>query len=196
MIPIGLSSISTELSSVISPIYAQSPGVVDPFTIGKRVFTDPPKIAIAVPEDKSTIFGSTVTLRFIADNIILTNPDRKKVNEKGEGHILFWVDIQERTEENAITHYLLTDYILNDVPPGMHTVTAELVQNNGKSFVPPVTQTITFTTLAAPTEQGTSTPERTISAKPGIPRETIGRLAAATIAIALIITGGILYRMK
>ena len=179
-----------------SPMYAQSPAPVDPFTIGKRTFTDPPRIAIALPEDKSTIFGSTVTIRTIVDNLILTNPERKKVNEKGEGHLLFWIDTQDFDRETAITHYLLTDFTLTDVSPGDHTLTTELVQNDGKSLTPPVRHTITFTTLAAPTPM-VSIPS-TITAVPsqGISRETLGRIIATTTAAALILAGGILYKMK
>ena len=59
-------------------------------------------------------------------------------NVAGEGHVHFTLDGQ------PFKMSVNPDYVYAGVQPGSHTLEAELVQNDTKSFDPPVKQEITF----------------------------------------------------
>lgn len=60
-------------------------------------------------------------------------------NVDGEGHVHYTLD--GRPFQMSIT----PDAVIEDVEPGVHTLEAELVQNNTQPFDPPVREEITFT---------------------------------------------------
>lgn len=60
-------------------------------------------------------------------------------NVAGEGHVHFTLDGQ------PFKMSVTPDYMYAGVQPGRHVLEAELVQNDTKSFTPPVKQEITFT---------------------------------------------------
>ena len=60
-------------------------------------------------------------------------------NVAGEGHVHFTLDGEPFKMSTS------PDYTYEDVTPGEHKLVAELVQNDTKSFSPPVEQEITFT---------------------------------------------------
>ena len=60
-------------------------------------------------------------------------------NVPGEGHVHFTLDGQ------PFKMSVKPDYVYAGVTPGQHTLEAELVQNDTKSFDPQVKQEITFT---------------------------------------------------
>jgi hypothetical protein len=60
-------------------------------------------------------------------------------NVPGEGHVHFTLDGE------PFKMSVTPDYVYAGVTPGEHTLEAELVQNDTKSFSPPVKQEIVFT---------------------------------------------------
>lgn len=61
-------------------------------------------------------------------------------NIAGEGHVHFTLD------DRPFKMSIAPDYVYEGVTPGEHRLVAELVQNDTKSFTPPVRQEIVFTT--------------------------------------------------
>ena len=144
---VSLSILYLLASSFYFPVHAQP---IDPYTIGKRVFKDPPALLVAQPQNNTTIFGHNVTVKMVVDNIILTNFERIKRNQTGEGHLHLWLDITPLTAESAIQYSSVDDYIFTNVPSGQHTLAVEVVQNDHRSFQPRIMQFVAFETIAAP----------------------------------------------
>lgn len=83
----------------------------------------------AVPAGDVSMSVKTTGLKFVMAS---------NTNVAGEGHVHFTLDGQ------PFKMSVKPDYVYADVTPGTHTLKAELVQNDTKSFNPPVEQEITF----------------------------------------------------
>lgn len=176
-------------SFVIGPAYAAQP--VDLFAIGKRQFKDPPTLLIAQPQAHSTIFGDSLTVRAIVDNLVLTNFERVKRNQKGQGHLHLWLDTTPLTVETAIHHFSVEDYVFTSVSEGKHTLVVEVVNNDHSSFDPPVMQIVEFETITGPTGGPTKPP--TVSSSPLLHPQWQPILLL--LAVVLLIGGFLLWRL-
>jgi plastocyanin len=91
-------------------------------------------------------------------------------NVAGQGHLHYFMDVEPPTEPGmpAVTQpgtYVPTantTYTWQNVSPGMHNFSVELVNNNHTPLQPPVTRTVTVN--VNPTGTGTPTPEATPTA--------------------------------
>lgn len=100
------------------------------------VSADIPLIKIISPVADQTVLGRDVTLSFVAHLII-----------PAEGYLLFWLDNPLQTASTAgrlMTHH---DYLLKNLSPAAHSLTLEAVRPDGKSFDPPVKDTVRFKTV-------------------------------------------------
>jgi hypothetical protein len=88
-----------------------------------------PSADSAVPSGDVNVSVKTTGLNFVMPG---------NTNVAGEGHVHFSLDGQ------PIEMSVKPDYVYVGVAPGAHTLKAELVQNDTKSFNPPVEQEITF----------------------------------------------------
>jgi hypothetical protein len=83
----------------------------------------------AVPSGDVRMSVKTTGLKFVMAS---------NTNVAGEGHVHFTLDGQ------PFKMSVKPDYVYVGVAPGAHTLKAELVQNDTKSFNPPVEQEVTF----------------------------------------------------
>lgn len=111
-----------------------------------------PTFELLTPKADQTIYGNKVPLLFNVEGLTLTNSEIQKV---GEGRVLVWLDQPSPSRENATRVYENT-FIFSDVAYGNHTLTAELVTNDEKSFTPPKTVSVNFKSeILASDEQAT-----------------------------------------
>jgi hypothetical protein len=96
----------------------------------------PPAIKVLAPLDGTEVAGTELKVQVETTGLKLVNPSNTLV--PGEGHVHFTLDGQ------PFKMSVSPDYVFTDVTPGPHTLKAELVQNDTKSFDPPVAQTVTF----------------------------------------------------
>jgi hypothetical protein len=94
----------------------------------------PPQLQIVSPTDEQTIFGTQITVSFIAGNMIFGK----------DGHIHLWLDATVVEESTATEIPAHAEYVLSDLPTGKHSLTLEIVQPDHTSFTPPIVQTSTF----------------------------------------------------
>ena len=178
--------------------YADISPAVDLYAIGKRKLTGPPILSLIQPQNNATIFGSTLTVELVVDNIVLVNPDKNTVKKQGEGHIHLWLDKTPLTPETAIHHWSVTPYIFTQVSPGIHTLVVEIANNDNTSFSPQVMQIIQFNTIGEPTPTQIV---KKISPTP-IPHDSIymiygdrySRIIAGGIALLFMAIGVVLWR--
>lgn len=97
----------------------------------------PPTIKVLAPVDGGAVKGKGLSVKVETTGLKFVMPSNTVV--PGEGHVHFTLDDQPFKMSTA------PDYAFKDVAPGQHTLKAELVQNDTKSFDPPVVQTVTFT---------------------------------------------------
>jgi hypothetical protein len=97
----------------------------------------PPTMQLVEPVAGATVPAGDVKLsvRTTGHKFVMAS----NTNVPGEGHVHFTLD--GKPFEMSIA----PDYVYAGVTPGEHTLKAELVQNDTKSFSPPVEQEITFT---------------------------------------------------
>lgn len=104
-----------------------------------------PKLSVITPQEGQTIYGDRVPILFSPEGIELKDYTAYPTITPGQGHIHVWLDDAAPTKETAkmVTEDNTT---YSDVPPGNHTLKAELVNNNHSSFNPPVIVTVNFKT--------------------------------------------------
>ena len=100
--------------------------------------TAPPTIKIVEPVEGATIPARDVKVSVQATSLKFVMPGT--TNVPGEGHVHFILD------GTPLQMSAKSEYTHVGVAAGEHTLRAELVQNDAKSFSPPVEQEIKFTT--------------------------------------------------
>lgn len=97
----------------------------------------PPTITIDAPAAKAEVPAGEVQVKVTTTDLKFTMPSNKNV--PGEGHVHFTLDDQpfKMSTEPA--------YTFKDVAPGPHKLEAEVVQNDTKSFEPPIVAEVEFT---------------------------------------------------
>ena len=103
-----------------------------------------PQAAVVSPTIKlvAPVEGETVPAGDVKMSVEVTGLKfvmASSTNVPGEGHVHFTLDGQPFKMSTT------PDYVYEGVAPGEHTLVAELVQNDTKSFSPPVKQEIVFT---------------------------------------------------
>lgn len=96
----------------------------------------PPTLKLTTPASGATVPAGTVQVAVETTGLTFTMPSN--TNVPGEGHVHFTLD------DRPFIMSTDPDAEIKDVGPGTHTLKAELVQNDTKSFDPPITQTIEF----------------------------------------------------
>jgi plastocyanin len=124
----------------------------------------PPALVIATPRDGAQIVGNSVTVTVQASNFNLADK-LGQANVSREGHIHYFMDVDAPTTQGipAVTAagtYAATaetSYIWQNVLPGTHTFSAELINNNHTPLDTPVVAKITVTVSAPATTTISST---------------------------------------
>ena len=96
-----------------------------------------PTVELLAPVEGGTLTTGDVTISVKTTGLKFTMPSN--TNTPGEGHVHFTLDGQ------PFKMSVKPDYVYAGVAPGQHKLKAELVQNDTKSFDPPVKQEISFT---------------------------------------------------
>ncbi|MDD1702291.1 MAG: DUF4399 domain-containing protein [Methanoregula sp.] len=118
-----------------------------------------PGVVITTPQDKATLTGSNVTLNIQISNFVITAESMDMTsmqgiqNEAGTGHIHWFIDVpvptdpgrKAETADNTWKMHDDTSFTWQNVPPGTHNLSVELVNNDMTPFSPAVYQTITVT---------------------------------------------------
>lgn len=96
----------------------------------------PPTLRLIVPAAGATVPAGTVGVAVETTGLKYVMPSN--TNVAGEGHVHFTLD------DRPFIMSTTPDAEFTDVEPGPHTLVAELVQNDTKSFDPPITESIEF----------------------------------------------------
>ena len=132
------------------PILSQQVGLFVLYTlfIIPSPLSAAPLLRISAPSENQTVLGKDITISFVVGNLIMG----------AEGHIHLWLDNPGETASTAAiitTHF---DYILENVSPGAHTLTLELVKPDHASFSPGVKETVRFTSILPQALSSSPTP--------------------------------------
>lgn len=106
-----------------------------------------PSLVIISPREAEQIFGEVVKVSFLTTHFIFTNSTLRINNAIGEGHLLAWIDDENHVRSTAKKINKATDFTIENVPPGPHILTLELVNNDESPLDPPVSQAVHFVTL-------------------------------------------------
>ena len=96
-----------------------------------------PTLELLAPVQGGTVSAGDVTASVKTTGLKFSMPST--TNVAGEGHVHFTLDGQ------PLQMSAKPEYTFTGLTPGQHKLKAELVQNDAKSFAPPVEQEITFT---------------------------------------------------
>ncbi len=95
-----------------------------------------PTIRLVTPLQGTEVVAGNVEVKVDTTNLEFVMPSNTVV--PGQGHVHFTLD------GNPFKMSTRPAYVFEGVAPGQHTLRAELVQNDTKSFTPPVKEEITF----------------------------------------------------
>ena len=96
----------------------------------------PPTIELVTPAEGATVPAGDVSVSVKTTGLKFVMPSNTLV--AGEGHLHVTLD------DEPFKMSTTPDYVYEGVTPGEHKLEVELVQNDTKSFSPPVKQEITF----------------------------------------------------
>jgi outer membrane protein assembly factor BamB len=128
-----------------------------PSVIGFKTGSTAPSIKVVNPIDGSTAAAGDLTVTAEPINFKLADPSGN-ANAAGQGHIHYFLDVNAPTTQGqpAVTAAgtyaatAATSYTWKNVPPGKHTLSVELVNNDHTPLNPPVVQKINITTDTQP----------------------------------------------
>ena len=111
------------------------------------------ELLVRSPMQGETVIGNTMTVFFETPGITIVPSPIKveeagkhpEANKPGEGHLHFMLDLQPLGVWGSSD-----PYTFENMPPGDHVLTIEIVQNDHASFTPPLVQQIRFTSVEAP----------------------------------------------
>jgi plastocyanin len=144
---------------VIAGCSSNSPAQPSQTTIITPTVTAPtPQVSIVTPQNGAVIQAGSVPVTIKVSNFNIVDK-QGKANAAGEGHVHFYLDVSPIPSDpakpaipansNAVwAHVSGTSYTFNNVSPGMHTVTVQLVNNDHTPVIPLVTQSVMFTTTS------------------------------------------------
>jgi hypothetical protein len=119
-----------------------------------------PVLDILSPQDGATVPAGDVTVTIRAGNFRIVDK-QGRANVPGEGHVHFYMDagtVPSSPGSPAIpsvpdirwARVAGTEYTFTDVPPGTHTFTVQLVNNDQTPVIPPMYRSLTVTVPATP----------------------------------------------
>lgn len=115
-----------------------------------------PKLEIITPGEGQTIYGNKVPVLLSVENFDIVDYQQNTKPAAGQGHIHLWLDDTNPTAQSA-TKVVQDSHTFSNVAYGDHTLRAELVTNDHKSFVPPQVITINFKNEIIPSAAETET---------------------------------------
>lgn len=108
---------------------------------------DVPQVTVMIPRDGQTLVGDAMTFQVLTNVKIRSS---RGINKPNEGYLKVVIDSDAPIKVTSPTYRINIKNLLG----GKHTLSAELVQNNGKSFEPAVVRTITFSVSRSALRQG------------------------------------------
>jgi hypothetical protein len=108
-----------------------------PSTAAPASAVAPPTIKVVAPTEGATLPAGDIKVSVQTTGLKFVMPGGADV--AGEGHVHFTLDSLPLKMSDK------PDYTFTGVAAGAHTLHAELVQNDAKSFTPPVEQVVKFT---------------------------------------------------
>jgi hypothetical protein len=148
-----------------------------------------PAVKINSPAAGTTITGTSVTIDVTPSNFQVVAPGAP--NAANQGHIHYYLDVTIPTDPTkgavtaAGTYQAVQTTTANwtNLTPGQHTLGVQLVNNDHKPLVPPVTATVTIT-VQAPAPATTTPPPATTTP----PAKTTG---GTNVGLIIGIIGGV-----
>ncbi|MBI2853893.1 MAG: hypothetical protein HYX87_03105 [Chloroflexi bacterium] len=189
---LGLLAIIAVVALFVSslPALAQTPGTTPTPTATVRPTATPaataaavgPQVKIVTPLDNGFSFAGPIAVALQVSGFTLVDK-LGQANIPGQGHIHYFLDVTPPTApgQPAVTAagtYVATIDIFNvwnNVGPGQHTFSAELVNNDHTPLVPPVAAQARVTVVPLPTATPAVTPRPTVT-----PTPTVTPLATVT----------------
>ncbi|QRG67521.1 stalk domain-containing protein [Brevibacillus choshinensis] len=110
-----------------------------------------PSLRIVSPASGGILYADQVKVSVAAFQHHLADFREHAEAKAGEGHIHVWLDTDPADPKLAYKMINGEPAVFDKVPPGIHTLTVQLVGNDHKPIAPAVKQAMTFTTAATPT---------------------------------------------
>ncbi|MEW9673156.1 stalk domain-containing protein [Ammoniphilus sp. 3BR4] len=126
-----------------------------------------PSLAIKGPKEGETIFGDKVTVTSELTGFKFLDFRTKSEVAVEEGHLHLWLDTDITNPKLAYKQISEKPVIFENIKPGDHTLTVQLVGANHKPIVPAVKEVVKFKTAAHPSQKTEKT-----STKPANPAKT------------------------
>lgn len=128
---------------------------------GKEEPAETPELSILEPAEGATVAAGEVAVSLVVEHFSLVEPGVASLSRPA-GFDWSWLSLipaahaheDEQTPEGWVALTLdgadagsvgATVYTLTDVAAGSHTLTAQLVHEDGEPLEPPITATVTFT---------------------------------------------------
>ncbi|MGG1658975.1 stalk domain-containing protein [Brevibacillus sp. NRS-1366] len=110
-----------------------------------------PALRIVSPANGDILYTDQVKVAVTALHYQLADFRQHTQALTGQGHIHVWLDTDPTDPKLAYKMINGEPAVFDEVPPGAHKLTVQLVGNDHKPIVPEVKQQFTFTTAPAPT---------------------------------------------
>lgn len=143
----------------------------------------PPILSIASPKDGETILGNTVTFSFVIGNFKYVDFEQKNTPGSNEGHLHLFLDEPNPNDNNTNEIISHDEHIFENVPPGNHTIIAEVVKNDHSPYKPEIKQIINFTTQLPSSPPPTPTPSFLSTLAKKVSKEVIFAICGALFLI-------------
>lgn len=137
MIALALAAALAGCSASSAAPAGTAPSSATPSTGVPSAGVPAPTIKVLAPLDGAEVAGPDLKVQVETTGLTFVMPSNTVV--PGEGHVHFTLDDQPFKMSTT------PDYVFKDVAPGPHTLKAELVKNDTKSFDPPVVQIVKYT---------------------------------------------------
>ncbi|MBP1931940.1 stalk domain-containing protein [Ammoniphilus resinae] len=111
---------------------------------------DSPSFNVLFPNQNEILYTNQVKVSVAAFNHELTDFRQQMLPKDGQGHIHLWLDTDPSNPKLAYKMIDGEPAVFDNIEPGQHTLTVQLVGNNHQAISPEAKQVITFTTAATP----------------------------------------------
>lgn len=115
-----------------------------------------PALRIVSPADGAILNTSQVKVAVTAFHHQLTDFRQHAQAMSGQGHVHVWLDTDPADPKIAYKMVNTEPAVFDNVPPGTHKLTVQLVGNDHKPIFPEVKQVISFQTTAKPDSAATA----------------------------------------
>ncbi|MGC5326455.1 stalk domain-containing protein [Brevibacillus sp. SYSU BS000544] len=120
---------------------------------------DAPSVKLLSPSQDAILYTDKVKVAVAAFNHELTDFRTNTQPKEAQGHVHVWLDTDVTNPKLAYKMINGEPAVFENVQPGKHTVTVQLVGNDHKPISPESKQVITFTTALTPSIQITGPKE-------------------------------------